>query len=89
MNHLVRSTFKNKTKIKEFDQLKYICKYLNKSNLGTFEICFGNKLKMDLFDLNLEMLKKLNVRPETVFKINLLAIKLKLLKYSNGIIVTK
>lgn len=86
MEHLqlVRNTYNNKTKIKEVSQLKNICKYLNASKLNTFQICFGNNILIDLFELDLVMLKKISIRPETIFKINLLIIKLKLLKYCNG-----
>ena len=52
---------RNKTKFKEVTQLKRIIKYLNQTELNRFKISFGNKISVDLFDVDLELFKKILV----------------------------
>ena len=81
--NFVRETYRNKTKFKEITQLKRIIKYLNRSELTTVKISFGDKISVDLFDIDLELFKNIQVRPETVFKANILVIKYFLQKLFN------
>jgi hypothetical protein len=82
MEHIefVKTTFANKIKIKDTGDLKKICQYLNhcyRENINNIE--FGNKIVFNIFDINLIKLKRLKIRPETIFKINLIAVKCQLL----------
>lgn len=87
MNHIkfISTTFEKKTKIKEKNELKLVCNYLNKTDLSTFKIVFGNNIEINLFSIDLDILEKIKIRPETIFKINLLAVKVGLSKYCKNL----
>jgi hypothetical protein len=69
---LVRQTYNNKEKIKDVYKIILINNYMNTvEEITTHKFNVGNLLVVNYYDINPSVLHSLEIRPETVFKINI------------------
>ena len=86
MYEQIEKWYKAKTKIYNIEDIKYLQKYLVKTDQNISHVeRFSSDYKFDYFSLDEMNCKKIKVRPENIFKINLYRIMVQLRTYFSDI----
>jgi hypothetical protein len=82
MHEQIEKWYETKTKIYKISDIKYLQKYLVKTDQNISNIIrFSSDYKFDYFNLDKMDCQKIKVRPENIFKINLYRVVVQLKKY--------